>query len=1304
MTENIHTLPDFAGLLHFLSKLSERNKGSEILTRQQTLRLKSLINSIIVQIQKNINQKKSDKTENSSYTKADENLNFLLSAVLTLFKQNLNSELEDRITKLEEENKNLKNGLLDDQQDVIANAENALISRIVELLNTKITISNEDELADFIQKRTEKYQQLVSKLINTFGLPEETKGTDVVNAIQNKFGKKEKNSHEITNDDINAAYREELQKATNDLLSLQNEVENMKKTIENKNEHIRRLRDERDAAKKQAKNVAQKLPENDTIKKQGSVSSSIASIINNDNTSSNINIQAESYKAELYSIKIENEKKNRKIEKLKRYIQTIEDKIEEYQGHINILEDENNDMKEQIEALNSNIMNSTSDKSIPDNNEEAVLRMKLEKKNAELMKMQQVFDELALQLNTQNDELSEESGARFNLVSYIHRLLEVCQILESQLESSYQKNQEMANRLDQAQVQIQNYESQQIGSPYSVRQSLDLTFLRTVQRLLEETFPNKEKQISAIAADDAVSASQRVLQLFNFIIECYKQKSNNYLSNSETDSLPQSAPLNIYKEMANTFYSAAVSQLKFLDELVNSRDIQNWVIGDEKIEDTRARLQTQCIRMESFIADNCQGIARNPNLFDYLIIKSDPMTLSSHITEFLDQFQEPQTPEGKELFLMLIQALTANDILQKYANEARVNYEEQYNELRNLRNAYGASPDHISSSQNRSNPQNISDDYESSIRINELSNAIETVRNLIRNAIANGKSQDLIVLFKSLDKLDEVKFDPNKYVKKVERKLAHEITESQKTKIKLDNVASDATKELSLLKEEMKRLNDEFQQKTKEMDTKTEDMKNTIHEKDQTISKLKHELGLSNSQYDSLLRETKLQLASKAENTDINSSSKITEIQNEFNETRKQYDEIVKVLKNEVSEMQKRVEISQKETREKIANIKSSSKKKQMKLADACKALQAKLEKSESEHAIKVSSLNKKLEQAQNSEAAALKETQKLTEEITELKSRISSLSVEQKMMNARLQSKDEKMKREKALFESQLKLKVFAVESDSKTKLESLKNEMALKSQEFLSKICRMFREIVDINQPVDEETVEQVLNKVRTRLTTLDKESFAADEANHELSSIKQILGPTKFIKVSTAVNEIIEKNKQLEEELLKIETENKSIKKNVNDARVILAQNTNNKEWEDWAKKLYLLVSDGFSFAKSPKEIKNAIEEVVFAAVGNKIVWRRLDYLRAEKKLLIKGVQRVRSKPGPPSIRQLMTVIVVVERLQKLSGHYQSSLSIRKDFHQTPSSNIKHKSSTRNPRTPLFSKFVVQQSPGGFGTAED
>lgn len=1354
MTERIHESSDFSGLSHFITNLTKRSKNPTSLTNNQTNRLKELLIPLITQIINNLNS-------NELLNQEQKNLQFILNAVSLYLKQNPESEFVSQVSELRKQISSMKQDALDSQQDIIINAENALIGRIVEKLETQKPISAEDELADYILLKISKYNKLVSDLISKFDLPKTTKKNQIIAQLEIHFNNQQTNktkpqkqvtfSKEITDSDLNQTFREELLKTTDELLSVKSDNDKLKKMIEQKNEHIRDYRNENNLTKQKLKEA---LKEIEDLRANSQNSSTHERDINeiNENSDTLVSAQIESLKAELLKAQIENEKKTRKLEKKRNYIKKYEEKAAEDEETISELQQENDKLNEKIKKFNNQNEAENRKHQIENNNysdENAELKKKIDMKNQEIQKLRNLFNELTLQFNQQNLELSEISAGRIELVTYVQRLNEACKLLETHLEFANNRVRDLSNNLEESLIKTEELEKQQQQqqlqqqqqqiSQTSVHQSLDLTFLDSIRQLSEETIPSSSKQINDISNDEEVSVPQRIMQLFTFVIETLKQKSKSNFFNENSidqDDVSNNSEFQNMKKLASRFYSAALSELKFIQDLANSRSMQAWVIGRND-EEIRFQLQTQCARLESFISENCDQISHDrtqPNLFDYLLVSSnhDPASLSASVAEFIDRFKEPKTAEGKQLYLMLLQSLTANDILQRYALEARNQCDLQTKEIRQLRNLNEIAEREVilEENNNNNNPEyeeeNIDDESQNGdkrrrkSRRNKSSKSapaiIEKIRTTIRNAIAGEKDlSELLTMLKCIDILDEESIDQNKYARKIEKKLSQEISDSQEAKAKLSNIENKANNELKTLKNEMDRLCNDFQKKQKELHKE-------IKDKDNTISDLSHKLGVSSSQYQSLLKESEKNSSLLAEEND-----KIaTDMQKEFEDQKKQYNKIINELKNEVSAMQARVEQSENESKEKVLAIKASSKKKQMKLVTALRNIQTKLEKSESDRFTKIAELTKQLESSQKSEEEAVNEAKKLKDEINELKSKISTLTVEQKMMNSRLASKDEKMKREKALFDSQLKLRLFAAESDSKAKMETLKNELNLKTQEFMTRICRTFKEMFYVNQPVNEATVDQILSKVRARLTMLEKDSFVAEEANHELQSIRQILeqnrgeGSSKFTKISTTVSEIIDKKNKLEQEVNSLQQQVKSFKKDVVDARAVLMQNTNNKEWEDWARKLYSLISGGFNIVKSPNEIRNVIEEAIFAAIGNKIIWRRLDCLRAEKKLIIRGVLRVKSKKGqPPTLTQLITIGIVIGRMQKMSGHFQPSLSLYREDVGSPTSQQQQQTNsnqkqlkqnannltnnkkeqqkmfTNGPtsRAPLFSKFIVE-----------
>jgi hypothetical protein len=87
----------------------------------------------------------------------------------------------------------------------------------------------------------------------------------------------------------------------------------------------------------------------------------------------------------------------------------------------------------------------------------------------------------------------------------------------------------------------------------------------------------------------------------------------------------------------------------------------------------------------------------------------------------------------------------------------------------------------------------------------------------------------------------------------------------------------------------------------------------------------------------------------------------------------------------------------------------------------------------------------------------------------------------------------------------------------------------------------------------------------------------------------------------------------------------------------------------------------MTDNFSTVKSPRGLQLAIEECIMGNLGQRQMKRRLEILRMEKALLLRGV----AKPQMigKKIASLLPVICIgvsMHRLRKLSGHLQTGLS--------------------------------------------
>lgn len=1260
MAQAIHETEDFIGLSHFITKLSDRNKNLDELTRQQSIRLKSLISPVLLRFQK-------DLESNSLLDQEQKTLSFLLSAISLYLRQNPEKDLESQILKLKEDIISAQTKSLDDQQDIISNAENSLISRITEKLNLPNTITTEDELTNYLIEKISDSDPFLPALIKAFNIPSNIQKNQIIPFLQNQFKQSPVNNFDLKN-------VSNLHSNDQPLSDLQIQLEDLQNDINTKNEHIKRLRDEKSELKSQLKEAQKSLQSHSNNGQEEFSSESL------------INIEIEQLKSELLKAKMENKKKDNQIEQQSQFIQKYEDVI-------NNLENENSELKD----INTRLSKINQQSEIPETDLE--LQRKLDKKNAEYEQLKTALDDLATQFDQQNTELAEITSSRLQLITNFQRLDEACAALESKLVVSNNREQELTQGLNEALKKIEEYEekekqNQKEKFDHNIQNSIDMNFLSSIEQLVNEAFPESGNQIREISHNDQSSPAQRVKHLFTFVIESIKEKVPVNISGENENE----RYVNL-KNLASKFYSASLSQLKLIREFANNKQIQTWIANDEEDITT---LKMQCVRMESFIADNCSNLKRSSNLFDILLLQTDQVGLSARLSEFIETYKSAKTNEGKELFLMLVQALTANDVLQKYALEAHNHCDIQSRDIKRLRNII----ENQNAFQQQTKLQSVNDNFLTESEIDNNLSSIspkadnsQRIKNIVRNAI--GKGHDLQTMLKCLESLDSPEIDEKNYAHKLEKKLSKQLTELTKLREKLNSMTADNNEELKSLKEKSYEISKELQDRSKEIEKLEKESQN----KNDEISKLQNQIKEKEEEVQILNQKHSEELNQKENECKLQMEAEIAKIQEQYNEIANHIQENLNQLQEHVKcEEQKKLQTIQSYDQDLIA------------LSNENKKLQKKLQHLFEERNSMQTELSNRIIELENKEQSLLNELKKLGENNKELQSEIKRMVVERKLMNNKLNALEGKLQREKQNCEAQLKLHQLAVENETKAKIEKYQNEVSSSHKSFLAKISEMFPEMSDIMSPINDDTTQDLLQKVRERLTQLDKESFAADESNIELIKIKKIIEPiinSKNMKVSTAVAELYEahRNDQIEKE--KLEKELNDNKKEVLEAKSIIKQNLANKEWEDWSKKIYAMISDGFSFSKTPKEMRSAIENVIFTSIGDKIIWRWLDCLRCEKRLIIKGVLRVKPKRSQSiHLTQLISITFFIGRLQKLSGHSISNFSLFKDssnfdklsFTNDNNDMKKTKRTTNGSKVPLFSQFVLQPSYLGSSTIDN
>jgi hypothetical protein len=93
----------------------------------------------------------------------------------------------------------------------------------------------------------------------------------------------------------------------------------------------------------------------------------------------------------------------------------------------------------------------------------------------------------------------------------------------------------------------------------------------------------------------------------------------------------------------------------------------------------------------------------------------------------------------------------------------------------------------------------------------------------------------------------------------------------------------------------------------------------------------------------------------------------------------------------------------------------------------------------------------------------------------------VGRIAAEARSLTKRLAAKEQKFARDMALVQSQHNTKVMTMESEAQRKLEAALERANAGAQEFLLSVCKLFNSYIDVQLPVNFETVESLLIRVK-------------------------------------------------------------------------------------------------------------------------------------------------------------------------------------------------------------------------------
>ena len=1244
MLLQIESSHEFADISKFIGEITEKTGFEGPWSPDQVTKLRNLVNELVSKI-----NAQSPKVANRKMNVL-EALGFALSILLKHDSSLANMEVRFRNCRMEVEM--LKQRITDMEAEKIITTneiENELVSRIAQRLSIREP-EDESELIEVLQKKMKGKEKLMKELVQKFALPSSTNASNIVNALQTQIEQCLSSldfapSTGITNNEMTESLRQELLKATTELLDTQEKLKEMQKQLEKKDNHIARLRSARDAMKEKLNDAAQ------AIRSGEQDFGELAKV--------------ESIRAELLGIRMDNEKLFRKTEKQEKKIRELEQKNEECTAQNELLKKNNKSLNEQVKHLKDGSF--TQSKVVIGTPELDEIKSQLEAKETEHQKLLSLFEDVTQQFEEQTAELEEQSKARMTFITAIQKLSVVNRQLETHLEHSQTQCNESTKQIESLTQKIKELEER------TQKEVVDESLLAGIAEMVEDIPETVKQEISSICEEKERSVRNRILQIIHALLP---KEQNPVVEQNESEEL------HALKVHNQRLIAAVCSELRFIERLADSGEIQSWMFADQTVSEVRARLLSQCAKIETFLKENAIELVADVDLFDYLQIDTDPVHLSRNLRSFFATYDSPKTQEGKTLFVMLMQAVTSNEVLQKYATEARARCIHQSKEIASVKKELEMARECMKTNyQEKTREVKAQQD-----RIRKESETLKQTKSaildILRSSIAMEESSNFAKTIKCIEELKTEGMPPldtTDYVAQLEEKCAGVAKELENCQTKYDEMLASTKEELASLQKEMQEIEECSAQKLAEHEESTKKLREEIAQKDQEIASNKASLEQMTKEY--------TELKAKYDNTN-------KDFHRELDSLRKEYEAIVKALTRKLKAVEKGVEESMRTSQAEFQSNRSILKKKLSRASAELSETKAEKENAVSSLEKQITALQQELSFVKDKEACQANTIEKLQAELKDARSKAANMAVEQKMLQTKLIGKDETLRREKSQYESQLKLRLFAIDSDYQAKTEAMKNDYNTRTHDFMVRVCHLFENMIDTSQPINQDTVESLLERVRARLIALDNASLAGEQAQIELQTLRDITGASKQAKLSSHVANVMKAMKQNAADLEKLESENKAMKREVTEARALMTQEVATREWEQWARRLHSVAVGPSGLSIRSEEIRRSLEETVFAALGNRSVLKRLEFLRTEKKLLQSGLLTTKVDRGELTLRHVITAMSAVRRIQKLSGHVKSGLSfpITRETPEKDSEKLR-KASTR---APLFRQFVIKADP--------
>ncbi|EAY03494.1 hypothetical protein TVAG_450670 [Trichomonas vaginalis G3] len=866
-------------------------------------------------------------------------------------------------------------------------------------------------------------------------------------------------------------------------------------------------------------------------------------------------------------------------------------------------------------------------------------------------KMKKLLAQSKKQIEIRNDKIIKSDESIKQLTSENNKLQEKISLLQNQIENNphineYQRllknkedeKQHIIGIFDEMREQIES-QSEELNHCITIRNNM-VSYIHKLNDLSQNTLSlldNTRQELKSVKeaketlekqlTQHAIDYKHIINKVISLSPSTIKKDIQDILNGKTSSAIEESfAKITEYykqnfieqqntseKEIIAKLRNVVASNISFIHQLIDSKLIQSWSEVPYSLDSIRQLLQTEIQQIKESIQKNNIQLPTVETIYNTFLFEMPSAEQITEISNYFEKFEETNSPKELELLGIVIQCIQSNFALVQYSNLNKSKVEKYSNEIKSLQNNIEA--------MNESAKAIKSDErarYEA--EISQLKKELEEMSNQ-NNEETDSEEQNVnnsdIIEFATRDlnnQNQELQNCVEELKRMVDEAKADSTTKMQEIESKNNENEQQLKQQISELQDKIIELNSEIQKMKDENDILEDSIKN-YGTQEQELGKCRDQISRLKEENESLERSI----------LDLKEAAEIT-------------------VKSVVSRSKKSIA----RVREEMAGKETEYQEKNEDLCQQIETIQAEL----NEKNAKIKELEDNAEQ--------------LSLHIKEIEGEKQNISAQNTVLRTQLKQCYDKMQREIASFQSELKARSFALECEYKSRMDKQKATMQ-SDYDSLHDIAAKL-----LNDPSNnhEDFIEQLDLKVFELLSLQSK----LDNMKEEINQAREIISAPKSLSFIESVTSMQKTMQEKTTKLEKCEEKIRSMKKEVIMARANANQAYENCEWAEWAKRICENVTDGAYTSNDQNELRSKVESMVRECAGLGSLVKHIESLRLQKIFTLKKYNQI--KPAELSAKTIICTALALRRIMKNS---KFNISFKK---ATP----------EQEKSPFFDNFIV------------